>query len=165
MSLVQPLNSVWVLNMNSELILAADVTSCVCFIPHCMSVFKSDKCQVGHKWVIISPAARLWILFADLITVICCDWWMSSHSALSLVQTIEFDEGAGAVLRIQPLRAPRDENVYECVAKNTEGEVAVTSKLSIIRGEIYYHHNRYKLIMSSKCTVYCSRAAENSVLS
>uniref|UniRef100_A0A671P2Y2 protein-tyrosine-phosphatase n=1 Tax=Sinocyclocheilus anshuiensis TaxID=1608454 RepID=A0A671P2Y2_9TELE len=48
----------------------------------------------------------------------------------------EFDEGAGAVLRIQPLRAPRDENVYECVAKNTEGEVAVTSKLSIIREDL-----------------------------
>lgn len=61
---------------------------------------------------------------------------MSAHAALSLVQTVEFDEGAGAVLRIQPLRAPRDENVYECVAKNTEGEIAVTSKLSIIRGMI-----------------------------
>uniref|UniRef100_A0A671P548 protein-tyrosine-phosphatase n=1 Tax=Sinocyclocheilus anshuiensis TaxID=1608454 RepID=A0A671P548_9TELE len=48
----------------------------------------------------------------------------------------KFDEGAGAVLRIQPLRAPRDENVYECVAKNTEGEVAVTSKLSIIREDL-----------------------------
>ncbi|XP_078791790.1 receptor-type tyrosine-protein phosphatase S isoform X9 [Oryzias latipes] len=47
--------------------------------------------------------------------------------------TIEFDEGAGAVLRIQPLRAPRDENVYECVARNSEGEVSVTSKLSIMR--------------------------------
>ncbi|XP_016312071.1 receptor-type tyrosine-protein phosphatase S-like isoform X13 [Sinocyclocheilus anshuiensis] len=61
---------------------------------------------------------------------------MSAYAALSLVQTVEFDEGAGAVLRIQPLRAPRDENVYECVAKNTEGEVAVTSKLSIIREDL-----------------------------
>uniref|UniRef100_A0A673HM38 protein-tyrosine-phosphatase n=1 Tax=Sinocyclocheilus rhinocerous TaxID=307959 RepID=A0A673HM38_9TELE len=52
------------------------------------------------------------------------------------IETVEFDEGAGAVLRIQPLRAPRDENVYECVAKNTEGEVAVTSKLSIIREDL-----------------------------
>uniref|UniRef100_A0A3P9MHP7 protein-tyrosine-phosphatase n=1 Tax=Oryzias latipes TaxID=8090 RepID=A0A3P9MHP7_ORYLA len=49
------------------------------------------------------------------------------------IETIEFDEGAGAVLRIQPLRAPRDENVYECVARNSEGEVSVTSKLSIMR--------------------------------
>uniref|UniRef100_A0A8C5NGL8 protein-tyrosine-phosphatase n=1 Tax=Gouania willdenowi TaxID=441366 RepID=A0A8C5NGL8_GOUWI len=50
--------------------------------------------------------------------------------------TIEFDEGAGAVLRIQPLRAPRDENVYECVARNNEGEVSVTAKLSIIREDL-----------------------------
>lgn len=54
---------------------------------------------------------------------------------LSLLQTIEFDEGAGAVLRIQPLRAPRDENIYECVAENVEGEITVNAKLSIIRGE------------------------------
>ncbi|KAF3835237.1 hypothetical protein F7725_027795, partial [Dissostichus mawsoni] len=49
------------------------------------------------------------------------------------IETIEFDEGAGAVLRIQPLRAPRDENIYECVAENTEGEITVNAKLSIIR--------------------------------
>lgn len=52
-----------------------------------------------------------------------------------VVQTVEFDDGAGAVLRIQPLRAPRDENIYECVARNSEGEVSVTAKLAIIRGE------------------------------
>lgn len=51
------------------------------------------------------------------------------------LQTIEFDEGAGAVLRIQPLRAPRDENIYECVAENSEGEVSVQAKLTIIRGK------------------------------
>lgn len=55
------------------------------------------------------------------------------------VQTVEFDEGAGAVLRIQPLRAPRDENVYECVARNSEGEVSVTAKLAIIRGIAHIH--------------------------
>ncbi|XP_072220638.1 receptor-type tyrosine-protein phosphatase S-like isoform X7 [Leuresthes tenuis] len=52
------------------------------------------------------------------------------------IETIEFDEGAGAVLRIQPLRAPRDENTYECVARNSEGEVSVTAKLSIIREDL-----------------------------
>ncbi|XP_035276849.1 receptor-type tyrosine-protein phosphatase S-like isoform X2 [Anguilla anguilla] len=52
------------------------------------------------------------------------------------IETIEFDEGAGAVLRIQPLRAPRDENIYECVANNSEGEVTVTAKLSIIREDL-----------------------------
>ncbi|XP_061093976.1 receptor-type tyrosine-protein phosphatase S-like isoform X2 [Conger conger] len=52
------------------------------------------------------------------------------------IETIEFDEGAGAVLRIQPLRAPRDENIYECVAENTEGEITVSAKLSIIREDL-----------------------------
>lgn len=51
------------------------------------------------------------------------------------VQTIEFDDGAGAVLRIQPLRGPRDENTYECVARNSVDEKSVTAKLSIIRGK------------------------------
>ncbi|XP_061834729.1 receptor-type tyrosine-protein phosphatase S-like isoform X4 [Nerophis lumbriciformis] len=52
------------------------------------------------------------------------------------IETIEFDEGAGAVLRIQPLRAPRDENIYECVARNSEGEMSVTAKLAIIREDL-----------------------------
>ncbi|XP_041086564.1 receptor-type tyrosine-protein phosphatase S-like isoform X15 [Polyodon spathula] len=49
------------------------------------------------------------------------------------IETIEFDEGAGAVLRIQPLRTPRDENIYECIGENSEGEVTVSAKLSILR--------------------------------
>ncbi|XP_061680177.1 receptor-type tyrosine-protein phosphatase S isoform X4 [Syngnathoides biaculeatus] len=52
------------------------------------------------------------------------------------IENIEFDEGAGAVLRIQPLRAPRDENIYECVAENSEGEITVNAKLSIIREDL-----------------------------
>ncbi|XP_029104974.1 receptor-type tyrosine-protein phosphatase S-like isoform X22 [Scleropages formosus] len=52
------------------------------------------------------------------------------------IETIEFDEGAGAVLRIQPLRAPRDENIYECKAENSEDEITVTAKLSIIREDL-----------------------------
>uniref|UniRef100_A0A3Q2PUH7 protein-tyrosine-phosphatase n=1 Tax=Fundulus heteroclitus TaxID=8078 RepID=A0A3Q2PUH7_FUNHE len=52
------------------------------------------------------------------------------------IETIEFDEGAGAVLRIQPLRAPRDENIYECVAENSEGEITVNARLSIIREDL-----------------------------
>ncbi|XP_077440982.1 receptor-type tyrosine-protein phosphatase S isoform X6 [Vanacampus margaritifer] len=52
------------------------------------------------------------------------------------IENIEFDEGAGAVLRIQPLRAPRDENIYECVAENSEGELTVNAKLSIIREDL-----------------------------
>uniref|UniRef100_A0A3Q2YHT0 protein-tyrosine-phosphatase n=1 Tax=Hippocampus comes TaxID=109280 RepID=A0A3Q2YHT0_HIPCM len=52
------------------------------------------------------------------------------------IETIEFDDGAGAVLRIQPLRAPRDENIYECVARNSAGELSVTAKLAIIREDL-----------------------------
>ncbi|XP_051943516.1 receptor-type tyrosine-protein phosphatase S-like isoform X6 [Hippocampus zosterae] len=52
------------------------------------------------------------------------------------IETIEFDDGAGAVLRIQPLRAPRDENTYECVARNSAGELSVTAKLAIIREDL-----------------------------
>ncbi|XP_074834404.1 receptor-type tyrosine-protein phosphatase S isoform X5 [Carettochelys insculpta] len=48
-------------------------------------------------------------------------------------ETIEFDESAGAVLRIQPLRTPRDENVYECVAQNIHGEITVHAKLTVLR--------------------------------
>lgn len=52
-----------------------------------------------------------------------------------ILQTIEFDESAGAVLRIQPLRTPRDENIYECVAQNPHGEVTVHAKLTVLRGK------------------------------
>ncbi|XP_031415997.1 receptor-type tyrosine-protein phosphatase S-like isoform X7 [Clupea harengus] len=52
------------------------------------------------------------------------------------IETIEFDEAAGAVLRIQPLRAPRDENIYECVARNSEGEISITSRLTILREDM-----------------------------
>ncbi|XP_019406107.1 PREDICTED: receptor-type tyrosine-protein phosphatase S isoform X12 [Crocodylus porosus] len=48
-------------------------------------------------------------------------------------ETIEFDESAGAVLRIQPLRTPRDENIYECVAQNPHGEVTVQARLTVLR--------------------------------
>lgn len=54
---------------------------------------------------------------------------------LFVPQTIEFDESAGAVLRIQPLRTPRDENIYECVAQNPHGEVTVHAKLTVLRGK------------------------------
>uniref|UniRef100_UPI00398EF790 receptor-type tyrosine-protein phosphatase S-like isoform X13 n=1 Tax=Pristiophorus japonicus TaxID=55135 RepID=UPI00398EF790 len=48
-------------------------------------------------------------------------------------EVIEFDDGAGAVLRIQPLRTPRDEAVYECQATNPLNEVTATAKLTVLR--------------------------------
>ncbi|XP_076838306.1 receptor-type tyrosine-protein phosphatase S-like [Brachyhypopomus gauderio] len=62
--------------------------------------------------------------------------WSNKKVNSQGIETIEFDEGAGAVLRIQPLRAPRHEDSYECVALNSVGEITVTSKLSIIREDL-----------------------------
>ncbi|XP_019733027.1 receptor-type tyrosine-protein phosphatase delta-like [Hippocampus comes] len=47
---------------------------------------------------------------------------------------IEFDDGSGSVLRIQPLRTPRDEAIYECVASNSVGETSATTRLTVLRG-------------------------------
>ncbi|XP_030368043.1 receptor-type tyrosine-protein phosphatase delta isoform X37 [Strigops habroptila] len=46
---------------------------------------------------------------------------------------IEFDDGSGSVLRIQPLRTPRDEAIYECVASNSVGEISVSTRLTVLR--------------------------------
>ncbi|XP_023822079.1 receptor-type tyrosine-protein phosphatase delta isoform X22 [Oryzias latipes] len=46
---------------------------------------------------------------------------------------IEFDDGSGSVLRIQPLRTPRDEAIYECVASNTVGEISASTRLTVLR--------------------------------
>ncbi|XP_047436532.1 receptor-type tyrosine-protein phosphatase delta-like isoform X34 [Mugil cephalus] len=46
---------------------------------------------------------------------------------------IEFDDGSGSVLRIQPLRTPRDEAIYECVASNSVGEMSATTRLTVLR--------------------------------
>ncbi|XP_008414770.1 protein tyrosine phosphatase receptor type Db isoform X13 [Poecilia reticulata] len=48
-------------------------------------------------------------------------------------EVIEFDDGSGSVLRIQPLRTPRDEAIYECHASNTAGELTATTRLSVLR--------------------------------
>ncbi|XP_077598548.1 receptor-type tyrosine-protein phosphatase delta isoform X47 [Stigmatopora nigra] len=48
-------------------------------------------------------------------------------------EVIEFDDGSGSVLRIQPLRTPRDEAIYECVASNNVGEISATTRLTVLR--------------------------------
>ncbi|XP_023822082.1 receptor-type tyrosine-protein phosphatase delta isoform X25 [Oryzias latipes] len=48
-------------------------------------------------------------------------------------EVIEFDDGSGSVLRIQPLRTPRDEAIYECVASNTVGEISASTRLTVLR--------------------------------
>ncbi|MED6242893.1 hypothetical protein ATANTOWER_011419, partial [Ataeniobius toweri] len=44
----------------------------------------------------------------------------------------EFDDKSGSVLRIQPLRANRDEAIYECTATNSAGEISACGKLVVL---------------------------------
>ncbi|XP_029921003.1 protein tyrosine phosphatase receptor type Db isoform X4 [Myripristis murdjan] len=48
-------------------------------------------------------------------------------------EVIDFDDGSGSVLRIQPLRTPRDEAVYECHASNSAGEITASTRLNVLR--------------------------------
>ncbi|XP_062333564.1 protein tyrosine phosphatase receptor type Db isoform X9 [Osmerus eperlanus] len=48
-------------------------------------------------------------------------------------EVIDFDDGSGSVLRIQPLRTPRDEAIYECHASNTAGEITTSTRLNVLR--------------------------------
>lgn len=63
-------------------------------------------------------------------------------SCLSHLQVIEFDDGSGSVLRIQPLRTPRDEAIYECVASNSVGETSATTRLTVLRGRSFTNPTR-----------------------
>lgn len=54
---------------------------------------------------------------------------------LSSGQVIEFDDGSGSVLRIQPLRTHRDEAIYECTATNSVGEINTSAKLTVLEGK------------------------------
>lgn len=67
------------------------------------------------------------------VITLCC---ISSDKRLfSFQQVIEFDDGSGSVLRIQPLRTPRDEAIYECHASNSAGELTASTRLSVLRGQ------------------------------
>ncbi|XP_059840009.1 receptor-type tyrosine-protein phosphatase F-like isoform X4 [Hypanus sabinus] len=60
--------------------------------------------------------------------------WMKKGKKVSSqrFEVIEFDDGTGSVLRIQPLRAPRDEAIYECTATNSIGEITTSAKLTVL---------------------------------
>ncbi|GAA6068643.1 receptor-type tyrosine-protein phosphatase F [Tachysurus ichikawai] len=49
-------------------------------------------------------------------------------------EVIEFDDGSGSVLRIQPLRTHRDEAIYECTATSSVGEINTSAKLTVLEG-------------------------------
>ncbi|XP_027465103.1 receptor-type tyrosine-protein phosphatase F isoform X11 [Zalophus californianus] len=64
--------------------------------------------------------------------------WMKKGKKVSSqrFEVIEFDDGAGSVLRIQPLRVQRDEAIYECTATNSLGEINTSAKLSVLEEEL-----------------------------
>ncbi|XP_032884727.1 receptor-type tyrosine-protein phosphatase F isoform X19 [Amblyraja radiata] len=67
--------------------------------------------------------------------------WMKKGKKVSSqrFEVIEFDDGTGSVLRIQPLRAPRDEAIYECTATNNNGEITTSTKLTVLSEEQLPH--------------------------
>ncbi|XP_072366743.1 protein tyrosine phosphatase receptor type Fa isoform X8 [Scyliorhinus torazame] len=67
--------------------------------------------------------------------------WMKKGKKVSSqrFEVIEFDDGTGSVLRIQPLRAPRDEAIYECTATNSIGDITTSAKLTVLMEEQLPH--------------------------
>ncbi|XP_071988542.1 receptor-type tyrosine-protein phosphatase F-like [Engystomops pustulosus] len=63
--------------------------------------------------------------------------WMKKGKKVSSqrFEVIEFDDGSGSVLRIQPLRVHRDEAIYECTATNSVGEINSNAKLTVLEGK------------------------------
>uniref|UniRef100_A0A4W3GW66 Receptor-type tyrosine-protein phosphatase F n=1 Tax=Callorhinchus milii TaxID=7868 RepID=A0A4W3GW66_CALMI len=60
--------------------------------------------------------------------------WMKKGKKVSSqrFEVIAFDDGTGSVLRIQPLRAPRDEAIYECTATNSVERITTSAKLTVL---------------------------------
>uniref|UniRef100_A0A3B3S3H2 Receptor-type tyrosine-protein phosphatase F n=1 Tax=Paramormyrops kingsleyae TaxID=1676925 RepID=A0A3B3S3H2_9TELE len=67
--------------------------------------------------------------------------WMKKGKKVSSqrFEVIEFDDGSGSVLRIQPLRAHRDEAIYECTATNSMGEINTSAKLTVLEEDQIPH--------------------------
>ncbi|XP_034093303.1 protein tyrosine phosphatase receptor type Fa isoform X5 [Gymnodraco acuticeps] len=67
--------------------------------------------------------------------------WMKKGKKVSSqrFEVIEFDDGSGSVLRIQPLRTHRDEAIYECTASNSVGEINTSTKLTVLEEDQIPH--------------------------
>ncbi|XP_063352637.1 protein tyrosine phosphatase receptor type Fa isoform X1 [Pelmatolapia mariae] len=67
--------------------------------------------------------------------------WMKKGKKVSSqrFEVIEFDDGSGSVLRIQPLRTHRDEAIYECTATNSVGEINTSAKLTVLEEDQIPH--------------------------
>ncbi|KAM7388827.1 hypothetical protein PAMP_024974 [Pampus punctatissimus] len=69
--------------------------------------------------------------------------WMKKGKKVSSqrFEVIEFDDGSGSVLRIQPLRTHRDEAIYECTATNSVGEINTSAKLTVLEDIVSSKHS------------------------
>ncbi|KAM6921521.1 receptor-type tyrosine-protein phosphatase F-like isoform 1-T1 [Xenentodon cancila] len=67
--------------------------------------------------------------------------WMKKGKKVSSqrFEVLEFDDGSGSVLRIQPLRTHRDEAIYECTASNSVGEINTSAKLTVLEEDQIPH--------------------------
>uniref|UniRef100_A0A7N8YD30 Receptor-type tyrosine-protein phosphatase F n=1 Tax=Mastacembelus armatus TaxID=205130 RepID=A0A7N8YD30_9TELE len=67
--------------------------------------------------------------------------WMKKGKKVSSqrFEVIEFDDGSGSVLRIQPLRTHRDEAIYECTATSSVGEINTSAKLTVLEEDQIPH--------------------------
>ncbi|XP_032755189.1 receptor-type tyrosine-protein phosphatase F isoform X9 [Rattus rattus] len=60
--------------------------------------------------------------------------WMKKGKKVSSqrFEVIEFDDGAGSVLRIQPFECSETEAIYECAPTNSLSEINTSAKLSVL---------------------------------
>ncbi|XP_077572600.1 protein tyrosine phosphatase receptor type Fa isoform X2 [Stigmatopora nigra] len=67
--------------------------------------------------------------------------WMKQGKKVSSqrFEVMDFPDGSGSVLRIQPLRTHRDEAVYECAAANALGRINASAKLTVLEEEQIPH--------------------------
>ncbi|XP_077463802.1 protein tyrosine phosphatase receptor type Fa [Stigmatopora argus] len=67
--------------------------------------------------------------------------WMKQGKKVSSqrFEVMDFPDGSGSVLRIQPLRTHRDEAVYECAAANVLGRINASAKLTVLEEEQIPH--------------------------
>ncbi|XP_072295419.1 receptor-type tyrosine-protein phosphatase F-like [Eucyclogobius newberryi] len=67
--------------------------------------------------------------------------WMKKGKKVSSqrFEVIDFDDGSGSVLRIQPLRSHRDEATYECTSTNSVGGANASAKLTVLEEDQIPH--------------------------
>ncbi|TWW73693.1 Receptor-type tyrosine-protein phosphatase F [Takifugu flavidus] len=94
--------------------------------------------------------------------------WMKKGKKVSSqrFEVIEFDDGSGSVLRIQPLRTHRDEAIYECTATNSLGEINTSAKLTVLEGQLRMplgESDLHEPPFCVVCVIYVDRDAACSV--